>query len=265
MPLIAGTEKKGLVSPESEGDIYALLFIAEIIESMGFGYLRTLAALGRASNELAVNTMVAILTYTGVPPSVVATVVAISGPKLWEAMDEIATIGLSPDDFYVWGNSDLGLPTGEFSRDAVFRANGINYRIKPTDPTGSFAELLGLNPVELGGLLGWVPLVPNFEWLAIWDGVPPKIPIDNTLQAAFVEQGAAMATGGGILADSVIRTSELTSPSVVPVREIESDTEIEITTGVEVNTTLLILAGALALTPAKLISIPIALAAFRGK
>jgi len=265
MPLIAGTEKKGLVSPETESDIYALLFIAEIIESMGFGYLRTLANLGRASNELAVNTMVAVLTYTGVPPSVVAFIVSISGPKLWDIMDEIATIGLSPDDFYVWGNSDLGLPTGEFSRDAIFRANGINYRIKPTDPTGTFAELLGLNPVELGGLLGWVPLVPNFEWLAVWDGIPPKIPIDDRLQGVFVEQGAAFATGGGILADSVIPTGVLSSPGVVPQREIESDTEIEITTGVEVNTTLLILAGALALTPAKLISIPIALAAFRGK
>jgi hypothetical protein len=265
MPLVAGTEKKGLVSPDTESDIYALLFIAEIIDSMGFGYLRSLAALGRASNELAVATMVALLTYTGAPAGLIAFIVDNVGPGLWDMMDEIASIGLSPDDFYVWGNSDLGLPTGEFSRDSIFRANGINYRIKPTDPTGSLSEYLGLNPVELGGLLGFLPGVPNFEWLAIWDGVQPKIPVDERLQTAFVEQGAAMATGGGILADSVIRTSELTSPAVVPGIETASDTEIEITTGVEVNTTLLILAGALALTPAKLISIPIALAAFRGK
>lgn len=273
MPLVAGTQKRGIFSPNSQNQMVSLIVAWQVVQTLrnnaipGIQYLDNLVGLAQISAEAANTAIATLLELTeGVPAWITAFILGMTAnDKFYDYLEEILTLGLSPDDFYVWGDPDRNLPTGEYSFDAIFRANNRNYRVKPIDPTATLFENAGIQGASLSALLGG--LWRDLGWLAFWDN-PVELAIPqppSNLRSVFVEQGAAMATGGGILADSVIRTSELTSPGVVPQREIEQDTEIEIKTGLEVNTTLLILAGALALTPAKLISIPIALAAFRGK
>jgi len=274
MPLVAGTQKRGAFSPENQDDIIKIMIAWQIVQGIrnvaipGAAILDQLAALGRISS-VAANALIAeLLELSPYPlPSWLTNFVLNLGAdsNFYDVLEEVLTFGLSPDDYYVWGDSERNLPSGEFTGGAIFRANNRNYTVKPIDPTASLIQQFGGDAGSVSALLGGI--WRDMGWLAFWDNpveaAIPKVP--ERLQSIFVEQGATLATGGGILADSVIRTGELSAPGVVPERETESDTEIEITTGVEVNTTLLILAGALALTPAKLISIPIALAAFRGK
>jgi hypothetical protein len=274
MPLVAGTQKRGAFSPENQDDIIYLMLAWQVVQTLrnaaipAAGFLDSIAGLGRISASAANTAIVGLLELSPYPiPSWLTGFVLslTANSKFYDVLDEVLTFGLSPDDYYVWGDSERNLPSGEFTAGAIFRANNRNYTIKPIDPSASLLQQFGADAGSVSGLLGGI--WRDMGWLAFWDNpvefAIPEVP--QRLQSIFVEQGAAMATGGGILADSVIRTGELTAPGVVPQRESETDTEIEITTGVKVNTTLLILAGALALTPAKLVSIPIALAAFRGK
>ena len=271
MALVAGTQKRAAFSPESQDDIISLMIAWQVIQTLrnnaipGAAFLDNLAGLGRISASAANSAIVVLLELSPypVPAWINGFVLALAADsKFYDILDEVLTFGLSPDDYYVWGDSDLNLPSGEFSAGSIFRAGNRNYTIKPLDPSIPLLEQFGPQGGSVGALLGGI--WRDMSWLAFWDnpvGVAvPEVP--SRLQSIFVEQGAAMATGGGVLASSVVNTATLGVPGMLPPVE---ETEIEITTGLEVNTTLLALAGLIALSPAKLIAIPIALAAFKGK
>ena len=119
-------------------------------------------------------------------------------------------------------------------------------------------ELFDLDPGEFQGFLGWIPGVPNFEWLGVWEDeaktvVLPRVPEELKDPSTFVTEQIDITRGNPFLTKSNLDRAK------------SRDSDVSVKTGVEINTTLLLIAGALAFTKARLISIPIAIAAIRSK
>ena len=182
--------------------------------------------------------------------------------KFFKKLEEIVAFGLLPNGYYVWGNEEKNLPTGEFTADSIFYTGGIPYKLRSPRLQSSIYDIMGINPEELIGIIGWLPGVPNFDWLAVWETpgqtkIVPKIgsQLESVLRnpPPLVSQQIDITKGNPFLTKSNRDKGKT------------KDSDVSVKTGVEINTTLLLLAGALAFTKARLISIPIAIAAIRSK
>ena len=260
MPLVFGTQTRDSISPDSNSDLILLLLVSELVDTgLGLGFIRGLAQVGQTFPSQAIGSMEAAAIALQIPPGVVTTLVEMIGEnKFFEKLEDLASLGLNPNGYYVWGNPEKGLPTGEFTRDSIFFTGGQNYTVKGSDPSMTIFQLFDLDPGQFQGFLGWIPGIPNFEWLGVWQDeaktvVMPKVPEQIKDPSTLVTQQIDITSGNPFLNKS----------NMDRVRSRDSDVSVK--TGVEINTTLLLLAGALAFTKARLISIPIAIAAIRSK
>ena len=263
MPLVNGIQTRDEVSPDSNADIIGLLIIAEIIDLAGFSAVRAIAQTGQVSPNVAMGLLETAAVAAAIPPGVVSGIILYIGKeKFFKKLEEIAAFGLLPNGFYVWGNEEKNLPTGEFTADSIFFTGGVPYKLRSPRIEQSIYDILGVNPEQLLGILGWLPGVPNFDWLAVWETpgqtkVVPQISaqLESVLKnpPPLVNQQIDLTKANPFLNQSTNQRSKT------------KDSDVSVKTGVEINTTLLLLAGALAFTKARLISIPIALAAIRSK
>jgi len=257
MPLVNGTQTRDDASPQTNADIISLLIISEILDFVGMSPLRAIAQVGQLSPNTAIGLMESASVTVGVPPGIMTGVIVYIGKeKFFKRLEEIVSFGLSPDGYYVWGNEEKNLPTGEFTADSIFFTGGIPYKLRSSRLQTSIYEVLGISPEELLGIIGWLPGVPNFDWLAVWEtpGQTKIVPQPGAQLESVLQNPPTLVSQ---MID--LGTTKVTDPRK------KTDSEIDITTGLEVNSTLLALAGLVALSPIKLIAIPIALAAFKGK
>ena len=179
--LVSGSAYKTYTSNRP---IIAALLFAEVVQKglPGLGAIPVAYDIAPAAGKkaLLITMLAAVIevVFLALPtPPIVGSVAAaaaivkfIGEEKVVEAIRTSSTLGIGPETgyFYVFKDSSLGIPAGQYSINSISKVSNESFLLQESKGWFQYVD--------------WLAGIPNFSWVARWEPMSPNI---TALEAYF--------------------------------------------------------------------------------